>query len=86
MKLLVKQIGQNQLQEIAQWTSDIRHLAGKLNNVTDWLSRPSDDVIADTTTIKIVTQSNQGVISFDFDCGLIKIKGLIMINFPYSKS
>ena len=41
---------------------------------------------ADTTTIKIVTQSNQGVISFDFDCGLIKIKGLIMINFPYSKS
>ena len=53
-------------------------------------SETTCDVIAqekaDTTTIKIVTQSNQGVISFDFDCGLIKIKGLIMINFPYSKS
>ena len=50
------------------------------------IMRPLHVPVPDTTTIKIVTQSNQGVISFDFDCGLIKIKGLIMINFPYSKS
>merc|ERR1711989_276746 len=34
------QIAYNQLMEIAQWTSDVRHLPGKLNWVADSLSRP----------------------------------------------
>merc|ERR1711929_77548 len=36
------QIAYNQLMEIAQWTSDVRHLPGKLNWVADSLSRPEN--------------------------------------------
>ena len=34
-------IAQNHIQEICQWTQDIRFLAGKVNTVADNLSRPS---------------------------------------------
>ena len=33
-------IATNQLNEISQWTSDVRHLAGQKNVVADFLSRP----------------------------------------------
>ena len=32
----------NQIMEIANWTTDIRHVAGKSNPVADWLSRPPE--------------------------------------------
>ena len=35
-------IATNHLQEIGQWTSDVRFLAGKSNAVADLLSRPTD--------------------------------------------
>ena len=48
-------IAQNQIQEISMWTQDVRHLPGKMNAVSDLLSRPGNDKIG--TAYKLETIS-----------------------------
>ena len=63
-------VAQNAINEISQFTSDIRFLAGKSNAVADWLSRPPDVPIGTAYALPAAEESIGTIAAVEEDLSL----------------